>query len=124
MTRDPLVRVKEEQEKALARHDQPQRRACAFDLRGDDRGRSVTVRFGWRCDRCRKRGSLALPADIDAWGGSQAVLEAHRVRSPRCRGDAGTVRVTLSKAEAQKNEQARRLTKAVQGQERTIGGDQ
>lgn len=79
---------------------------------------ATTVRFGWSCARCRRRGSLALPGDIDAWGGSQAVLEAHRVRAPRCRGDAGTVRVTLSRAEAQKNEQARRLTKTIPGAQR------
>jgi hypothetical protein len=61
-----------------------------------------TIRFGWSCDKCRKRGSIALPADIDAWGGSEATIAAHRVKSPRCTGDAGTVRVTISTTEANK----------------------
>jgi len=48
----------------------------------------------WRCDRCGKGGTLTLPVHIDGWSGAMAVLEAHRARAPRCRGDVRTVRVS------------------------------
>ena len=51
----------------------------------------------WRCDRCGKRGVVTLPTRIDGWAGATAVLEAHRTRAPRCRGDVSTVRVSRSR---------------------------
>jgi hypothetical protein len=49
----------------------------------------------WRCDRCRKGGTLLFPKHLDGWSGAVAVLEAHRGRSPQCRGGVRTVRVGL-----------------------------
>jgi hypothetical protein len=54
----------------------------------------TTFTWTWRCDRCRKGGTLTLPSHIDGWSGATAVLEAHRRRAPRCHGDARTVRVS------------------------------
>jgi len=47
----------------------------------------------WTCDRCGRRGTLRLPAHVGAWEAIEAILAAHRGRAPRCRGDAGTVRI-------------------------------
>lgn len=49
----------------------------------------------WRCDRCRKGGTLLFPKHLDGWSAAIAVLEAHGGRAPQCRGGVRTVRVGL-----------------------------
>jgi hypothetical protein len=58
--------------------------------------------YPWKCGRCGRRGQLTMPADIDAWGGAEAVMTAHRLRAPRCRGDMGTVRVLRPRTKKKK----------------------
>lgn len=54
-----------------------------------------TVRVAWRCEKCRQRGSVTFSAHMDVWGGGQAVMYSHRLKSPKCRANGNDVRVTL-----------------------------
>ncbi len=54
------------------------------------------VRVAWRCEKCRQRGSVAFSAHMDVWGGGQAVMESHRLKSPKCRANVNDVHVMLT----------------------------
>jgi hypothetical protein len=38
----------------------------------------------WRCEKCKVRGDVEMPAGTGHWDGYRRVSDAHRIASPSC----------------------------------------